>query len=91
MSDTTSNPPRIEFPCEYPIKVIGGAGDGFVELVCEIVERHAPDFDRDLIDLRDSKNGRFVSIRVVIIATGTDQLEALHAELKASGRVQMVL
>lgn len=91
MSDTPSNAPRIEFPCQYPIKVIGGAGDGFVELVSEIVERHAPDFDRNSIDMRDSKNGRFVSIRVVIIATGPDQLEALHAELKASGRVQMVL
>lgn len=91
MSDTTAEAPRIEFPCQYPIKVIGGAGEGFVELVSEIVERHAPGFDRDSINMRDSKNGRFVSIRLVIIATGADQLEALHVELKASGRVQMVL
>ncbi|QJD58935.1 DUF493 family protein [Pseudomonas sp. gcc21] len=91
MSDSTSDAPRIEFPCRYPIKVIGAAGEGFVELVSEIVERHAPGFDRNSIDVRDSKNGRFVSIRMVITATGADQLEALNAELKASGRVQMVL
>lgn len=91
MSDTTTDAPRIEFPCPYPIKVIGRAGDGFVELVSEIVERHAPELDRSSIDVRDSKNGRFVSVRMVITATGPDQLEALHAELKASGRVQMVL
>ncbi|QIB52899.1 MULTISPECIES: YbeD family protein [Pseudomonas] len=91
MSDPTTDAPRIEFPCQYPIKVIGAAGDGFVELVSEIVERHAPGLDRNAIDVRDSKNGRFVSIRMVITATGPDQLEALNAELKASGRVQMVL
>ncbi|MEH6388214.1 MAG: DUF493 family protein [Pseudomonas profundi] len=91
MSDSTTDAPRIEFPCQYPIKVIGAAGDGFVELVSEIVERHAPGLDRNAIDVRDSKNGRFVSIRMVITATGPDQLEALNAELKASGRVQMVL
>lgn len=91
MSETTTDAPRIEFPCQYPIKIIGTAGDGFVELVGEIVERHAPGLDRGAIDVRDSKNGRFVSVRIVITATGPEQLEALHVELKASGRVQMVL
>lgn len=91
MSDTPSEAPRIEFPCQYPIKVIGAAGDDFAGLVSEIVERHAPGFDRSSIDTRDSKNGRFVSVRLVITATGADQLAALHADLKASGRVQMVL
>ena len=83
--------PKIEFPCQYPIKVIGTAGDDFAEVICEVVERHAPGIDTTTIDVKDSKNGRFLSLRLVIIATGQDQLEALHRDLKATGRVYMVL
>ncbi|AQZ94908.1 DUF493 family protein [Halopseudomonas phragmitis] len=91
MSETTPEAPRIEFPCQYPIKVIGEAGEGFTELVISIVERHAPGVDSTLVEVRDSKNGRFLSVRLEITATGPDQLQALHAELKATGRVHMVL
>ena len=83
--------PKIEFPCQYPIKVIGTAGDDFAEVICEVVERHAPGIDTTTIDVKDSKNGRFLSLRLVIIATGQDQLEALHRDLKGTGRVHMVL
>ena len=83
--------PKIEFPCQYPIKVIGTAGDDFAEVICEVVERHAPGVDTTTIDVKDSKNGRFLSLRLVITATGQDQLEALHRDLKATGRVHMVL
>jgi putative lipoic acid-binding regulatory protein len=91
MNETANNSPRIEFPCQYPIKVIGNAGEGFVALVTGIVERHAPGLDASAIDVKESKNGRFLSVRMQITATGPDQLEAMHAELKATGRVQMVL
>ena len=83
--------PKIEFPCQYPIKVIGTAGDDFAEVICEVVEKHAPGVDTTTIDIKDSKNGRFLSLRLVITATGQDQLEALHRDLKATGRVHMVL
>lgn len=91
MSGNGPDAPRIEFPCQYPIKVIGAAGDDFADLVISIVEQHAPGVDRTTVDVRDSKNGRFLSVRLVMTATGHDQLQALHADLKASGRVQMVL
>lgn len=83
--------PKIEFPCQYPIKVIGTAGDDFAEVICEVVERHAPGVDTTTIDVKDSKNGRFLSLRLVITATGQEQLEALHRDLKATGLVHMVL
>lgn len=83
--------PKIEFPCQYPIKVIGTAGEDFAEVICEVVERHAPGVDTTTIDVKDSKNGRFLSLRLVITATGQEQLEALHRDLKATGRVHMVL
>jgi uncharacterized protein len=85
-------PPVIEFPCpRYPIKVIGDAGEGFAEMVIEVMQRHAPDFDPSTLTRRDSSNGRFHSFQVLITATGPLQLEAINSDLRATGRVHMVL
>ena len=92
MTDIEPQAPKIEFPCErYPIKIIGEAGEGFSELVVQIIQRHAADFDATSLSIRDSKNGRFLSVQVLITATGVDQLQAIHQDLRATGRVQMVL
>jgi hypothetical protein len=92
MTDTDVQAPKIEFPCaRYPVKVIGDAGEGFTELVVEVIQRHAPDFDATSLVVRDSRNGRFLTVQVLITATGVEQLQALHLELRATGRVHMVL
>jgi putative lipoic acid-binding regulatory protein len=89
-SDTPSV--KIEFPCAaYPIKVIGDAADDFAACVAEIIQRHSADFDRTTLSIRDSKNGRFLSVQVLITATGVEQLQAIHKDLRATGRVHMVL
>ncbi|MDN6296451.1 MAG: DUF493 domain-containing protein [Halomonas sp.] len=83
--------PRITFPCDYPIKVVGDAAADFPAAVCEVVERHSPGFDAAAIQVIDSRNGRFQSVRLTIHATGEAQLKALFANLKATGRVHMVV
>ncbi len=83
--------PRIEFPCDYPVKIVGDATADFRALVEDIVERHAACFPRERTTERFSANGRFVSVTVAIVATGPDQLQALFEDLKATGRVHMVL
>ncbi|MDX1456933.1 MAG: DUF493 domain-containing protein [Marinobacter sp.] len=88
---TEPKAPKIEFPCDYVIKVIGNAAPDFQEFVVSVVERHAPGITEDRISVNDSRNGRFCSVRLTIVATGEPQLKALFEELKASGRVHMVL
>jgi len=83
--------PTIEFPCDYPIKVMGVHEGDFAAAVLQIVERHSPGLSEERISYRQSRNGRYLSVQVVITATGTEQLQALFDELKASGRVAMVL
>lgn len=91
--DTPDQPaPKIEFPCErYPIKVIGDAGEGFADLIIEVIQRHAPDLDVATLVTRDSRNGRFLSVQVLITATGVEQLQNIHKDLRDTGRVHMVL
>lgn len=88
---TEQEAPKIEFPCLYPIKIIGVASAGFQDEVIEIVEKHAGKISSDLIELQPSKKNTYVSVRITIAATGVDQLQSLFDELKALESVQMVL
>lgn len=89
MSQT--EPPKIEFPCDYPVKVLGRSTEQFEQLVLAVFERHAPGFERTRVTVRASRNGTFTALTVFITATGPDQLVALHGDLMATGHVQMVL
>ena len=84
-------PPKIEFPCDYPIKVIGKAAPDFKDFVVKTISVHAPDLDASCVEINPSRNGKFVSVRLSIMATGKAQLENLFEDLKASGRVTMVI
>ncbi len=91
MSDTPEAP-KIEFPCpDYPIKVVGHNENDFRGFVIETVQIHAPDLDISRITVAESRTGKYLSVRLMITATGVEQLERLHQDLKASGRVQTVL
>lgn len=87
----TTDPPRIEFPCDYPVKVLGRSGEHFERLVIEVFERHAPGFDQRRVRVRASGKGTFSAMTVTITATGPEQLRALHRDLMATGVVQMVI
>lgn len=82
--------PKIEFPCEYPIRIVGHAAPDYEDFVLQVVAKHDPGFDGKA-KMKSSRNGKYLSATVVIMATGEPQLKALFEELKASGRIQMVL
>ena len=82
---------RIEFPCDYPVRVIGEKDQDFRRAVLEIVRSHAPDLEEASVSVRDSRDGNYCSVRFTIVATGEAQLRALHQDLIADPRVRMVL
>lgn len=88
---TEPEAPRIEFPCDYPIKVMGETCEEFREHVLTVMERHAPGFDQTKVSIRESRKSTFQAVTVIITATGKPQLEALFIDLKTSSRVRMVL
>lgn len=83
--------PKIEFPCAYPVRVLGRHAEDFTSMVVAIVRRHDPDLQEEQVSVRPSSGGNYVSVQLVITATGTAQLRALFDDLKASGRVELVL
>jgi len=83
--------PLLTFPCSFPMKVMGRREDGFAQLVCDIVMKHAPDFDPATLEMRSSKQGRYLSLTVTIQAKSREQLDALYSELSGHPAVIMVL
>jgi putative lipoic acid-binding regulatory protein len=81
----------LEFPCAFPIKVMGRRQDGFAQAVAEIVLRHAPDFDAATLEMRTSSAGNYLSITATVNATSREQLDDLYRELVAQPMVAMVL
>lgn len=87
----TTPPPRIEFPCEYPIKVIAEAELGLVHVVLSIARRHDPTLVMEKLSERMSRNGNYNAITIQFCATGETQLQALFRDLKECEAVRLVL
>jgi putative lipoic acid-binding regulatory protein len=81
----------IEFPCDFPIKVMGKAEDGFAQAVADVVLKHALDFDAAPMEMRPSKAGNYLSLTCTIRATSKAQLDALYRELTSHPLVKIVL
>jgi putative lipoic acid-binding regulatory protein len=81
----------LQFPCEFPIKIMGQRQDGFAQAVLEVVLRHAPDFDAAAMEMRPSAKGNYISFTCTIRAVSRAQLDALYGELSAHPLVKVVL
>jgi len=81
----------LEFPCAFPIKVLGRTEEGFAQTILEVVLRHAPDFDSASMGMRASREGNYLSLTCVVNATSREQLDALYRELSSHPMVAMVL
>lgn len=81
----------IDYPCDFPIKILGHTRAGFAQAVLEVVQHHAPDFDGAAMEMRPSRKGKYLSVTCVIRATSREQLDALYQELCDHPWVVMVL
>ena len=84
-------PSLIEYPCSFPIKIMGKSQAGFAQAMMQIVMRHAPDFDPASMEMKSSKKGKYLSLTCIIQATSRAQLDDLYRELCDHPVVVMVL
>jgi putative lipoic acid-binding regulatory protein len=85
------SPDIFDFPCDFPIKIMGRTTDGFAQTVMEIVLRHAPDFNPASLEMRASSSGNYISVTCTIRAISRAQLDALYRDLSGHPLVLMVL
>jgi len=81
----------LQFPCVFPIKIMGKTQPGFAQEVLAIVHAHAPDFDALTLEMRASSAGNYLSLTATINATSREQLDGLYRALCANPMVTMVL
>lgn len=81
----------IEYPCDFPIKVMGKAVPEFAEVLTALVLEHDPHFDPTTLEVRASSKGNYTGLTFVINATSREQLDALYQALHAHPLVSMIL
>jgi putative lipoic acid-binding regulatory protein len=87
----TTEDTLLQFPCTFPIKVMGKAEPHFDALIVELVRRHAPDLTENAVKIRPSKGGNWVAVTVTIRATSKSQLDAIYQSLTDHDKVVMAL
>ena len=85
------NPSLIEYPTDFPIKIMGRRQPRLVQTIVEIVKRHAPDFDDTTVEMRPSKKNNYLGVTCTVRATSREQLDALYRALCDHPAVVMVL
>jgi uncharacterized protein len=81
----------LEFPCRFPIKVMGEAHADFFEAIEACVAQHVPDSDSVEVVHRESSAGNYAGVTITLTATSQAQLDDLYRALGACARVRMVL
>jgi uncharacterized protein len=81
----------IEFPCQFPIKVVYANQQGTTEEIISIIHHHYPEILEKDIKLRSSQQEHFVAITALIPANDQAGLDSLYHELTKLSYVKMVL
>ena len=81
----------LEFPCDFPIKMMGRDTGGFHATGRMLVEKHTGPLDDDRIQSAQSRKGNFVSITVTVTAQSQAQIDAIYRDVTAHEDVLMAL
>ena len=81
----------IEYPSQFPIKVMGEQVDGFVEAMTMVAQMFDAGFDASSIEQRPSKGGKYLGLTLTVTATSREQLDELYRTLTTHPMVKVVL
>lgn len=81
----------IEFPCAFPIKVMGAQVRGFAEAISTLIQCHDPAFDPATIEMRPSRNGNYLGLTVTVNVQSQTQLDQIYTSLTQHPMVKVVL
>ncbi len=79
------------FPMDYPIKLIGVAGEELHVAVVEILVKHFPEFDGESLNVQPSKTGKYHSLTAQLVFQELEQVHALYADLAACSLIKTAL
>ena len=81
----------IEYPCHFPIKVMGANVDGYMEAMLHIARAFDPGFDAGTVEQRPSKGGKYLGLTLMVFVNNREQLDELYRTLTTHPLVKVVL
>jgi putative lipoic acid-binding regulatory protein len=81
----------IEYPSQFPIKVMGENVDGFAQAVVTVARQFDPAFDAATVETRSSKAGKYLGVTITVTANSREQLDELYRTLSTHPLVKVVL
>ncbi|HWS02129.1 MAG TPA: DUF493 domain-containing protein [Gammaproteobacteria bacterium] len=87
----TTSKSLLQFPCDFPIKVVGHHHADFEAQVVSRVREHAPDLGEGAVRSRPSQGDKYLAVTVTVRATSQDQLDAIYRVLSCWDLALMVL
>jgi uncharacterized protein len=91
MTQDTPQASLIEYPCHFPIKVMGASVDGFLDAMVQLVRHFDPDFDTQTIEQRPSNGGKYLGLTLSVHVTSREQLDEVYRTLSTHPMVKVVL
>lgn len=93
-AETVDPGPRaslIDYPSDFPIKIMGPAAEGYAQTMVEVVQRFDPGFDPATLEMRPSAKGTYLALTATVRATSREQLDDLYRALSSHPMVKVVL
>ncbi|MDM9558922.1 MULTISPECIES: YbeD family protein [Bordetella] len=81
----------IEYPSDFPIKVMGKQHPDFAQTMTDVVLQFDPEFDPAKVEMRPSKGGNYIGLTFTVRATSREQLDNLYRALHGHPMVSIVL
>lgn len=81
----------IEFPCDFPIKVMGKTEADFSAQIINIIQTFVPSFDASKIEMKGSAKGNYTSLTCTCYVESKEQLDNIYRALTSNPLVKYVL
>ncbi len=81
----------IEYPSDFPIKIMGAAHVEFEATIIDVVLEHDPTFHAGKLETRPSSKGTYIGLTATVRATSREQLDNLYRALSSHPMVKVVM
>ncbi|MBT3394533.1 MAG: DUF493 domain-containing protein [Waddliaceae bacterium] len=82
---------ELQFPCEYPIKIMGKVSEDFEAAVGKILKKHGGEDIFTVVSRKESAKGTYLSITVTFVAQGREDVDAIYRDLSLCEHVVMTM
>ena len=91
IDEFAADKPLIEFPCDFPIKVMGETQDDFAQTIITVIQTIVPTFDANHVEMRASSGGKYISLTCNVVVNSQKELDDIYRLLTAHPLVKFAL